>query len=553
MGLLRCTGIRHCPPSFRTTSYIRPVYTPPGARTGRLASAQFPGPAVYALPTPDDPPTGSCRSSRKRPWKVDDAIVRIGRARGVRRSRSPPRAPMNARVSGRHGTAANGRKQVSRTLARVFAGWRTGLPGPVLVLQAGTAVNYFGTGLILPFEIIYLHQARGFPTATAGLVLAAVMGTAALVTPLSGALLDRFRAKPVLITGNLASALGYAGFAFVDRPWQAFVCAAVGGAGFGVANTANQVLSLTLVSAEQRASSIALRRVAGNFGLGAGATVAGFVVAAANHLRVFQALYLFDGLTFAVFALVVLAGIPNPRLANAAPASDRGTGFRAVAHDRLFLILIAANIVLVMTGGAFFSNILAPFATAHTPVGPGEIGIVFFINTFFIVVAQIPATRVVKRMRRTHALAATSALFAIGLLAVLLATLTSSALTATAVLAGVAIVIAIGECAQFIVTGTIVADLAPPHLLGRYMSLYGLSFTAGVALGPAVGGALLATSPDAVWWGGALAVALTGAGLLRLRDRIPDPLLPAQCPAPQAVSAADMDSAYHSQMSNTEM
>ena len=151
-----------------------------------------------------------------------------------------------------------------------------------------------------------------------------------------------------------------------------------------------------------------------------------------------------------------------------------------------------------MTGGALFSNILAPFAKAHTPVGPGEIGVVFFINTFFIVVAQIPATRVVKRMRRTHALAATSALFAIGLLAVLLATLTSSALTATTVLAGVAIVIAIGECAQFIVLGPIVADLAPPHLLGHYMSLYGLTFTVGVALGPAVGGALLATSPDAV-------------------------------------------------------
>ena len=67
-----------------------------------------------------------------------------------------------------HGKAATKRQRVRRTLARVFAGWRTGLPGPVLVLQAGTAVNYFGTGLILPFEIIYLHQARGFPTATAG-------------------------------------------------------------------------------------------------------------------------------------------------------------------------------------------------------------------------------------------------------------------------------------------------------------------------------------------------------------------------------------------------
>jgi MFS family permease len=104
-------------------------------------------------------------------------------------------------------------------------------------------------------------------------------------------------------------------------------------------------------------------------------------------------------------------------------------------------------------------------------------------------------------------------------------------------------VIAIGECAQFVVLGPIVADLAPPHLLGRYMSLYGLTFTVGVALGPAVGGALLATSPDAVWWGGALTAALTGAGLLALGERIPDPLLQTQCPAPRVVSAADMDSA----------
>ncbi len=308
---------------------------------------------------------------------------------------------------------------------------------------------------------------------------------------------------------------------------------------------ANEILSLTLVSTQQRAASIALRRVAGNFGLGSGATVAGFVVAAAHGLRAFQTLYLFDGVTFAVFALVVLVRIPNPRLAKTASASDRGTGFRSVAHDRPFLVLIAANIVLVMTGGALFSNILAPFVKAHTPVGPGEIGVVILINTFFIVVAQIPATRVVQRMRRTHALAATSALFSVGLLAVLLATLTNSTFIATTVLAGVAIVIAIGECAQFVVIGPIVADLAPPHLLGRYMSLYGLSFTAGVALGPAVGGALLATSPDAVWWGGGLAVALTGAGLLRLGDRIPDPLVQARRPATDAVIVADLDCGRH--------
>src|SRR5437588_2453030 len=123
--------------------------------------------------------------------------------------------------------------QVSRTLARVFAVWRTGLPRPVLVLHGGNALNYFGTGLILPFEIIYLHTVRGFSTATAGLVLATVMGTAAVVTLPSGALLDRFRAKHILIAGNLVNAFGYGGLAFVHRPWQGFACSAIGGAGFG--------------------------------------------------------------------------------------------------------------------------------------------------------------------------------------------------------------------------------------------------------------------------------------------------------------------------------
>ena len=200
-------------------------------------------------------------------------------------------------------------RPVSRGLARVFAFWRTDLPRPVLLLQGGFALNFFGTGLILPFEIIYLHGVRGFSTATAGLVLATVMATAAVVTLPSGALLDRFSAKRILIAGNLVNAVGYGGLAFVHHPWQGFVFSAIGGAGFGFVGTASQVLTLTLVPVEQRAASTALRRVAGNFGLGSGATVAGFIVASAYDLRAFQALYLFDGVTFAVFALVVLAGI----------------------------------------------------------------------------------------------------------------------------------------------------------------------------------------------------------------------------------------------------
>src|SRR5881394_1805976 len=342
---------------------------------------------------------------------------------------------------------------MKRGVSHLIAGWRTGLSRPVLILQGGDAFNYFGYGLVLPFEIIYLHQIRGFSTATAGLVLAATMGSSAIVTPPTGALLDRYSAKALVVAGSLASALGYAGFAFVERPWQAFACSIVGGAGLGAAGTANRTLVVRLVTPEQRAAAFALNRVAGNFGIGAGAATAGFIVAAAQRLSSFQILYFFDAVTYAGFALIVLAAVPSPPAVTATATDANGTGFRAVARDRLFLTVIALNIVLVVVGHTFFSNILSPFAKAHTPVGPAAIGIVFAINTAFIVIAQIPAVRVVKRMRRTHAFAATGALFAVALLAVLPATLIQSELAAASLLAGVAIVFAIGECVHILVLG----------------------------------------------------------------------------------------------------
>src|SRR5258707_4691265 len=121
-------------------------------------------------------------------------------------------------------------RRMNRRVSHLIAGWRTGLSRPVLILQAGNALNSFGYGLILPFEIIYLHQIRGFSTSTAGLVLAATMGTSAIATPPTGALLDPYSAKAIVVAGSLSSAFGYAGIAYVEPIWHAFACSTVRGA-----------------------------------------------------------------------------------------------------------------------------------------------------------------------------------------------------------------------------------------------------------------------------------------------------------------------------------
>src|SRR5207249_9296684 len=145
-----------------------------------------------------------------------------------------------------------------------------------------------------------------------------------------------------------------------------------------------------------------------------------------------------DACPCAGLARSVRAAWPAPNPAPAASTKINGAGFGAVARDRLFLTVIVANTVLIVVGHTFFSNILAPFAATHTPVGPEGLGIIFLVNTSFVVIAQIPAVRVVARLRRAHAFAAASALFALSLLAVLPATLTHSELAATSLLAGVA-------------------------------------------------------------------------------------------------------------------
>jgi MFS family permease len=100
-------------------------------------------------------------------------------------------------------------------------------------------------------------------------------------------------------------------------------------------------------------------------------------------------------------------------------------------------------------------------------------------------------------------------------------------------LSGIATVFAIGECVHSVVHGPVIVDLAPPHLLGRYISILALTVTGGFAIGPAIGGAVLAYSPDAVWWGGALVAGVIGVGFLLAGDRIPDKPIAAMSQRPR--------------------
>ncbi len=72
------------------------------------------------------------------------------------------------------------------------------LSGKTRLFLAGNTLSMLGTGLVLPFMIIYLHEARGIALPVVGALLAAGAATGLVVVLVCGALMDRVGARSVL-------------------------------------------------------------------------------------------------------------------------------------------------------------------------------------------------------------------------------------------------------------------------------------------------------------------------------------------------------------------
>src|ERR1700755_1938618 len=101
------------------------------------------------------------------------------------------------------------------------------LPADLWVVQAGIFLNALGWGAVLPFEVIYLHEGRGFSLGTAGLVVGTLTGVAVVSAPLVRPLIDRFGARAAAAGAGIALAAGYVGLAFAHGEAAAFAAAAV--------------------------------------------------------------------------------------------------------------------------------------------------------------------------------------------------------------------------------------------------------------------------------------------------------------------------------------
>jgi MFS family permease len=405
------------------------------------------------------------------------------------------------------------------------------LPRAVLTLQAGGLVNSFGNGMVIPFMFIYLHNVRGIGLGVAGLIVATHAVLSIVAGPVFGSQIDRFGGRRMLALALAILTVGYAAYPLVHEAWQGFLVAIVSGIGVGGFWPAQSTLLTGLTPPDQRPSAFAMQRVVMNLGIGLGALTGG-LIATTDSPGSFTVLFLLDAATFLVYACVMLVLVPEPELGDSGHAGRTGS-YRDVLRHRAFVAVISLNALFIFAGFSGF-DVLPVYAKNEAGLSETQIGALFLINTLVIVFTQLPTVRLVRGHRRMPTLALFGVLWAGAWLLVPVAGAASPE-TAFAILVVVMIVFALGQCLHGAVAGPLAADLAEPRLMGRYMALNALSWNIGFALGPALGGAGLALSPNGVWIAASALCAIGAACTLAVEGALPTRAR--RTPRPVAASA----------------
>ncbi|CAG6393228.1 MFS transporter [Streptomyces cocklensis] len=408
----------------------------------------------------------------------------------------------------------------------------TRLPGEKAMLGA-MAVDSVGSGMYVPFSLVFFHHITGLSFAVVGAVLTAVglVGMAAL--PLAGAAVDRYGARRVQLLLYGVRGAGFALYPFATA-LPAFAAVALGTAfGDRAFPAVQQSWIGEVATGADRDRLQAAGRALRNGGLGAGALLASLVVTLAGDRGFIAAAWL-NAASFAVaWLLMRRVQAPARPAAQAAPKAA-GAGYRVVFADRPFLGLTSANFLVALGYSAL--SVLFPLLIAGSLHGPQSLtGAAFTVNTVLCAVGGVHIARLSRRggARRTRSAALGAVLFASAFagLAVLATVRPQAGWVSVGLLLALVTLYTVAETVHNPAASSLAVAAAPEALRGRYMAAYQLSWSLASILAPSLFTALTAAGA-ALPWLLLVGTSLGAAGLLLRLERV----LPAEAvnlPAPR--------------------
>ena len=371
------------------------------------------------------------------------------------------------------------------------------LPKEGRYLLSTIIVDFIGTGLVLPFNVVYLHEVRGFELARVGVLLALPALVGLLVVGPIGTLIDRIGPRVVVIGSLLVQIVAQITLASATTELRAAIgCVLLGFSG-GVIWPAIQTLIGTIIPSHLRQRYFGVNFTLLNLGIGIGGILGGLFVDVTRP-ETFVAIYLIDAATF-LAPLAIFLGPLRHVHRPPAPSADEGvddgvvaqTGYRAVLRDRSLLLVLAIVFVASFVGYGQLNTGLPAFGREVGGISTQALGLAFAANTAVIVLFQLFVLQRIEGRRRTRVLVLMSGVWALSFLALGLTGLVPGTVAAAILFGLCAAVFGFGETFYQPTLPAMVNDLAPDHLRGRYNAVMSIAWQSASVVGPAVAGVLI--------------------------------------------------------------
>jgi MFS family permease len=390
-------------------------------------------------------------------------------------------------------------------------------------LVAAIIIDSLGSGLFLPFAVLFFLNTTTIALSTIGLGLTVAALLALPTAPLIGILVDRIGPKRIIVCSSLLQAAGFASYLWVDRPWQLIGGALVINVGQNMFWTGNGALVALAADPDQRARWFAMFRVLRNAGIGLGALLAATLTLGGP--AGYHSLVIGNAASFLVAAALTAAWRPATRPAAPAPSAPtadpgpRGRGYRAVLTDRPFALLILINSLFVLCT-LVLTVVLSVYVTRVLHQGPWAASALFALATIMVVLTQTVVSRMSERRPTVRILRLAAVLWA-GSFALLWGVML---VPSRAVIPALFVAVTVYTAAEVVYSpamSVLVLSVSPPSSRGRYFGVHQLSWSIPSALAPAVFTALLAWNPHWLWVALILVCLLIVAALGRLARLLP--------------------------------
>jgi MFS family permease len=384
----------------------------------------------------------------------------------------------------------------------------------VWLLLFAMVVFRFGHGLYFPFSSIYFHNVLGIPLSLVGVGLAVFAASSVLSGLVAGPLTDRYGRKPTMLVALSGSAVSFLGFALVGGfAGYLAVSAAHGLLGWSMFEASRNAMVADVTPVGMRSRAYGLVRVGGNVGWASGPMVAGLVSAAAgSSAGIYPKLFVGTSVLTALVALALAATVREslPARQGGESGSKGKWGLREAFGDGPFVLLLGVGVLLYYVFTQDWQA-LPIYAKNFVGVTDGQIGLFLGANGLMVILFQLPVSYLIDRGSRVVALLAGAVLFALSSATLLL---TESFL---GILIAFVLFFTLAEMVLEVAGAALAAELAPVHLRGTYLALFGACFGAACGVSPIVGGTLLqAELPDLIWKIQLVAALLAAAGLITL-------------------------------------